>query len=56
MTYLIQKNTTKKEINDIFEIVNSKKKKKFDPNKYLGIIKNSKDALEIQKELRNEWE
>lgn len=30
--------------------------KKFDPNKYCGLIKTDKDALEIQKELRNEWE
>ena len=29
--------------------------KKFDPNKYCGLIKTGKDPLEIQKELRNEW-
>lgn len=56
MTYIIDKTTTKQDIAKIFELVNKKKKKKFDPNKYCGLIKTDKDALEIQKELRNEWE
>jgi hypothetical protein len=32
-----------------------KRKKKFNANKYLGKIKLSKSAIDIQKEMRNEW-
>ena len=55
MTYTIDKNTSHKEIVKIFKMVNKKKKNKFDPKKYCGSIISGKDALLIQKELRNEW-
>lgn len=57
MTILINKNTTKKEfVKLLASIKRSKKTKGIDLSKHCGVLKLKKDALQIQKEMRNEWE
>lgn len=57
MTIIINKNTSKKEF---VKLLSSLKKNKItkaiDLSKHCGVLKLTKDALKIQKELRNEWE
>jgi hypothetical protein len=56
MTIIINKNTSKKEfLKLLLSLKKSKKDKGIDLSKHCGVIKLSKDALKIQKELRNEW-
>jgi hypothetical protein len=58
MVTKIKKGATKAEINAAFEQLASMpgKKKGFDAYKFCGTVKFNKDALEIQKQLRDEWE
>ena len=57
MTIVLNKKIEKKEFQKIIEsITSSKDSKKVNTMKYCGVIKLKKDALAIQKEMRNEWE
>jgi hypothetical protein len=57
MTFKINKNTTKKEfVKLLATIKRSKKTNGIDLSKHCGVLKLKKDALQIQKEMRNDWE
>ncbi len=57
MTIIINKNTTKKEFVKLLTSLNKKRKEKgIDVSKHCGVLKLKKDPLQIQKEMRNEWE
>lgn len=57
MTIIINKNTTKKEfVKLLASIKRSKKTSGIDLSKHCGVLKLKKDALQIQKEMRDEWE
>lgn len=57
MTIIINKNTTKKEFEKLLSTFNKKKKEKvMDVSKHCGVLKLKKDPLQIQKEMRNDWE
>ena len=57
MTIIIDKNTTRKEFEKKLSIFQKTKKNKgIDLTKHFGVIKLNKDALQIQKEIRSEWE
>ena len=57
MTIVLNKKIEKKEFIAILDSIPSKKEsKKVNTMKYCGVIKLKKDALAIQKEMRNEWE
>ncbi|MEY2828913.1 MAG: hypothetical protein RIQ33_771 [Bacteroidota bacterium] len=53
MVAILKSNTSITAFQELLSKVKSKKK--FNANKYLGKIKFSKSAIEIQKEMRNEW-
>lgn len=56
MVTILKQGATKKNIKKILEnLVNNIKPKGVDVYKYCGKITLKKDALDIQKELRNEW-
>ncbi len=55
MTFTIDKKTTKKEFENLLSSFNKSKKKGVDLSKHTGVLKLSKDALLIQKEMRDEW-
>ena len=53
----IKQGATKKSIKNILEYLSKEiKSKGVDTYKYVGKISLNKDALNIQRELRNEWE
>jgi hypothetical protein len=57
MVFVLKKNATKKDI----EAINKKLYKKkaaggFNAAKYNGVLRLKKDALTLQKEMRDEWE
>lgn len=57
MVMTIKQGATKKSIRSIFEnLAKELKPKGVDVHKYVGKISLKKDALNIQRELRNEWE
>ena len=57
MTVVLNKKIEKKEFIAILDSITSKKESKIvNTMKYCGVIKLKKDALAIQKEMRNEWE
>jgi len=57
MVTVLKKGTKKKHIRKILErLIREKPSKGIDAYKFLGKIQLNKDALNIQKELRNEWE
>ena len=57
MTIIIDKNTTRKEFEKKLSIFQKTKKNKgIDLTKHFGVIKLNRDALQIQKEIRSEWE
>lgn len=57
MTIIINKNTTKKEfVKLLASIKRSKMTKGIDLSKHSGVLKLKKDALQIQKEMRDDWE
>ncbi|WP_395076677.1 hypothetical protein [Flavobacterium sp.] len=57
MTIIIDKNTTRKEFEKKLNIFQKTKKNKgIDLTKHFGVIKLNRDALQIQKEIRSEWE
>ena len=57
MTYIINKNTTKKEfVKLLATIKRSKKSTGIDLSKHCGVLKLKKDPLQIQKEMRDDWE
>lgn len=57
MTFIINKKTTKKEfVKLLSSIKKSKKTNGIDLFKHCGVITLKKDALQIQKEMRNDWE
>lgn len=57
MVTTIKKGASKKEIDSLLESHNKKKKTKgVNVKKYCGVLNLKKDPLELQKELRNEWE
>lgn len=57
MTIIINKNTTKKEfIKLLSSIKMSRKTNGIDLSKHCGVLKLKKDPLQIQKEMRNDWE
>ena len=53
MVFILKKGTTKESIEILLRKVGSKKG--VNTHKYCGILKLKKDALLIQKELRDEW-
>jgi predicted glycosyltransferase involved in capsule biosynthesis len=56
MTVIIDNEINKKEFEKILtSIQNKRKSKTVDTSKYCGVIKLNKDALIIQKEMRDEW-
>ena len=55
MTIIIDKNTTKKDFETLIKSLKKDEKKGIDLSKHCGVIKLEKDALQIQKEIRNEW-
>lgn len=58
MVTVIKKGASKEEISLLFEKMtrSTKFNKGFDAKKFCGTVKFGKDALEIQKQLRDEWE
>ena len=57
MTIVINKNTSKKEFEKkLTTFQKAKSTKGVDLAKHVGVIHLKKDAFQIQKELRNEWE
>jgi len=57
MVTILKKGTKKDRIKKLLEkLLLEKKSKGIDAYYYLGKIKLNKDAMSIQKELRNEWE
>ncbi len=58
MVLTIKRGATKKKIKNILDAIAKKEVKPLgiDVYKYVGKISLDKDALTIQKELRNEWE
>lgn len=57
MTFVINNKTTRKEFEKLLSSL--KKRKKFvgiDLSKHCGVLKLKKDALQIQKDIRNEWQ
>lgn len=57
MVTTLKNGATKKSIKRVLEkLAQNLKPKGVDTFKYLGKISLKKDALDIQKELRNEWE
>ncbi len=57
MTIVIDKNTTKKEfVKLLASIQSSKKTNGIDLYKHFGVLKLKKDPLQIQKEMRDDWE
>lgn len=57
MVSIIKKGATKKEIKILQQNLNKNTSsgKKFDANKFCGLIKFKDDGLEIQKNMRDEW-
>jgi hypothetical protein len=53
MVAILKSNTSITTFQDLLS--KAKSKKKFNASKYLGKIKLSKSAIDIQKEMRNEW-
>ncbi|WP_158267573.1 hypothetical protein [Adhaeribacter arboris] len=53
MVTIIKRGTDKQEIEKI--LANLESTKKFDAYKYCGVVKLDKDALDIQKIMRDEW-
>ncbi len=57
MVTVLKQGTTKKQIKDLLKHLLSKQENKgLDAHRFCGVIKLKKDAVKIQKELRNEWE
>ncbi len=57
MTIIINKNTTKKEfVKLLSSIKKSKSNNGIDLSKHCGVLKLKKNPLQIQKEMRDEWE
>jgi hypothetical protein len=56
MLVIIKKGTPVKEILDKINNLLTSKKKGFNAEKYLGILKPERDPIKFQRELRNEWE
>ena len=57
MVTILKKGTKKERIRKILErLIREKQSKGIDAYKFLGTIRLKKDALDIQKDLRNEWE
>lgn len=59
MTVILKKSDSKEKMEKIFESVSKstqKNLKTFDAHKYCGILKLKKSPLEIQKQMRDEWE
>lgn len=55
MVYKIEQKTPKKKFDKLVDAAN-KKHQKTSLKEFSGLLKFEKDPLEIQKELRNEWE
>ena len=57
MTIVLKKNIQKKEFLKILQTIDSKKESlAINTLKHCGVIKLKKDALAIQKEMRDEWQ
>ena len=57
MVMTIKQGATKKSIKTILEsLAKELKPKGMNTYKYVGTVRLKKDALELQKQLRNEWE
>ena len=57
MVYVLNKKTSLKDFDRVLSRLSKKRKKKgVDTRKYCGFLTLRKDALAIQKELRDEWE
>lgn len=55
MTTVIKKGSSIRTINKVLAKLLAKQDKGFDAKKFCGALKLKKDALLIQKDLRNEW-
>jgi hypothetical protein len=56
MTTIIRKNAKPSEVKKLMIRIKRKPKKPFNPKQYLGVLKVSKDPLELQKEWRRDWD
>jgi len=56
MVLTINKNSSLREVEKLLERLLSRRKKGLNAKKYCGIIHLKHDPLQIQRELRNEWE
>ena len=58
MVTIVKKGASKKEINTLFQrlIRESKINKGFDAYKFCGTVRFKEDGLNIQKQLRDEWQ
>jgi len=57
MVTILKHGSTKKSIEQLLARLNKRKRiKGVDAYKYCGILTISRDALKIQKEMRNEWD
>ena len=55
MTTIIKKGDNKKRIQELLKKLRKTSKHTFNAKKYVGKLKFDKDALEIQKRLRDDW-
>ncbi|HMI67386.1 MAG TPA: hypothetical protein VK517_15185 [Cyclobacteriaceae bacterium] len=56
MTTIIRKNAKPSEVKKLMIRIKRKPKEPFNPQRYLGVLKVSKDPLELQKEWRRDWD
>lgn len=57
MVATLKKGVSKSKMNELLKkIVNNRKRRGVDTHKYCGVIQLNKDALQIQKEWRDEWQ
>jgi hypothetical protein len=56
MTTIIRKNAKPSEVKKLMIRIKLKPKKPFNPQQYSGVMKISKDPLELQKEWRRDWD
>ena len=56
MVLTINKNSSLREVEKLLARLLNRRKKGMNAKKYCGILHLKKDPLQIQKELRNEWE
>ena len=56
MVMTIKKGSDRKKMDRMLKMLGEKKKKGIDAKKYCGVIKLDKSPIDIQKQMRSEWE